>query len=111
MAKSFHPFNDLTPGWTNSIRPYTHADVVESYSDDLTQGCAVVLTKWKGMASAGYKTNFERRPVAWLIITVFFEGKTKTRGYRYSGKTMEKRLEGAWKATTAQLAQMKEEAA
>lgn len=41
------------------------------------------VTLYEGLASAGYRTDYERRPVRWLVVEVDGE---KPYTFRYSGK-------------------------
>lgn len=86
-----NPYNRLPAGWANSVRPHDSASVEETRSYML-QGCKVIISRFSGMASDGYKTDYTARPVAWLLMTVWPSApsplRAKARGYRLSGRKL-----------------------
>jgi hypothetical protein len=79
---------------------YVGADVVRHVRLVRPDGSVCFLTEYRGLASRGFRTDFERTPTRWLVLT-YPNGRAET--WTYSGK----RLSAADRNWTESLAAIK----
>lgn len=87
MSARVYPHESAT-----RMRQVVYQIPATAQADPEVFGGTVTLTLWDGLASDGYKTDYQRRPVRWVeVYTCRADGSRYLREcFRYAGKRYDK---------------------